>query len=677
MSRRHRQGLSPSLFPFLAVLVCTLGTLILLLALVAQNATDAAEQNARAERLAQTQLQRPEGQPAVPRITNKMVQSMLEEERFRVEQLVAFRVKQTADLEDRRGQLAHLDDHLRRLRQQLKQLGEEVELAMSGPPAESVDDQQIEELRARIQAHRAAIEQLQKEARRKKPRVVIVPHKGPNGTDRRPVYLECTHRGVTIWPEGSKITMTQLEDATFSANPLDAALRAIRHHAMKHYGDTAPPYPLLVVRPDGIDAYAAARGAMRDWDDQFGYELVPADIELAYSKPDVNLKQRVELAILEAAANQHARHLLARRGMGTDRGSPLRDRGPRIGGRGGRMPTLSAAALDRAGRSNGFRSHRDDYAVGAPQLGQSPHPGGSPYTAGSPYGPLQGDTFTHNPHVTDRNGAAERRLAQQMRAAAGEMRDRDAGGDQGQSQVDPARRAGQTQSHELPSGDDRDPTRASSTGEGTADGTPQETDPSAATKLTDKQQSPTAKGSSQPPASGDQAQPAGEKDDSATRANSLATSVTAQPGCENGSDSNSADAGSPPPISADLTPQRQLVRRQGRNWALPPEIAGIGGNAIVRSIRVECYPDRFVLLPSSTGGGTAVFGLSNGDVERATLRLATAVRDRVRRWGPALPGGRWQPRLDVIVMPRGDLRFHQLRTLMNGSGVEVTGRTAP
>ena len=31
MSRRRRQGLSPSLFPFLAVLVCTLGTLILLL----------------------------------------------------------------------------------------------------------------------------------------------------------------------------------------------------------------------------------------------------------------------------------------------------------------------------------------------------------------------------------------------------------------------------------------------------------------------------------------------------------------------------------------------------------------------------------------------------------------------------------------------------------------------
>jgi len=106
-------------------------------------------------------------------------------------------------------------------------------------------------------------------------------------------------------------------------------------------------------------------------------------------------------------------------------------------------------------------------------------------------------------------------------------------------------------------------------------------------------------------------------------------------------------------------------------------MAGMGGNAIVRTIRVQCYPDRFVLLPAASAGATEMFGLSSGDVERATLRLATAVRDRIKRWGPALPGGRWQPRLEVIVMPRGEIRFHQLRTLMSGSGVEVTGRASP
>lgn len=53
MSGRRRKTLSPTLFPFLAVLVCTLGTLILLLALVAQNTSDAAQQ------IAETAAQEP------------------------------------------------------------------------------------------------------------------------------------------------------------------------------------------------------------------------------------------------------------------------------------------------------------------------------------------------------------------------------------------------------------------------------------------------------------------------------------------------------------------------------------------------------------------------------------------------------------------------------------------
>jgi hypothetical protein len=72
-----------------------------------------------------------------------------------------------------------------------------------------------------------------------------------------------------------------------------------------------------------------------------------------------------------------------------------------------------------------------------------------------------------------------------------------------------------------------------------------------------------------------------------------------------------------------------------------------------------------------------VFGIFNGDVERATLELATALRDRIEQWGPALPGGRWQPRLEVRVMPHGDMRFHQLRTMMNESGIELVEKESP
>ena len=117
-----------------------------------------------------------------------------------------------------------------------------------------------------------------------------------------------------------------------------------------------------------------------------------------------------------------------------------------------------------------------------------------------------------------------------------------------------------------------------------------------------------------------------------------------------------------------------MVQRDRANWALPEKMAGARGTAIVRTIRVQCFPDRFVLLPSRSDGSTAMFGLTDGDVNRATLQLATALRDRISKWGAALPGGRWQPRLSVDVMPGGEERYRQLQSLLGGSGIEVQGR---
>ena len=92
---------------------------------------------------------------------------------------------------------------------------------------------------------------------------------------------------------------------------------------------------------------------------------------------------------------------------------------------------------------------------------------------------------------------------------------------------------------------------------------------------------------------------------------------------------------------------------------------------MVRTIRIECHDDRLVLLPEGGHGATNVYGFSDGDIDRASLEMATAIRDRVERWGAAMPGGRWHPLLDAKVMPGGELRYQQLRRLMDGSGVEI------
>ena len=132
----------------------------------------------------------------------------------------------------------------------------------------------------------------------------------------------------------------------------------------------------------------------------------------------------------------------------------------------------------------------------------------------------------------------------------------------------------------------------------------------------------------------------------------------------------------PPPPTEVKDSQRVPLRREGRNWAIPKRMVGMQGNAIVRTIRIECHSDHFVMLASGAAGSTEVFGFTGGNanLNLATLQLAAAVRERIERWGPALPGGRWEPQLQVIIMPGGERRYSELQEGFRGSGIEVTGR---
>jgi len=68
------------------------------------------------------------------------------------------------------------------------------------------------------------------------------------------------------------------------------------------------------------------------------------------------------------------------------------------------------------------------------------------------------------------------------------------------------------------------------------------------------------------------------------------------------------------------------------------------------------------------------FTFHDGFVDRAAMQLATAVHDRVDSWGFAIAGGRWQPVLRVEVDRDAEPRFRQLRTLLQGSGLELEKR---
>ncbi|KAA1260606.1 hypothetical protein LF1_31460 [Rubripirellula obstinata] len=667
MSGGRRSKLSPSLFPFLAVLICTLGTLILLLALVAEKATDAAAVASASEAEIETADAASLG-PARPGLAATAVSSMIEEEEFLVAQLVSVRQAQTDDIEQRRDKLAHVEEHTRRLTDELKRLSDEVDRATQQQSADSeITDEQLAILKQEIEIEEREIEEKLAESGTRKPRVIIVPHKGPNGTDRRPVYLECTEDALVIWPEEVRISIDQLQQSDAGANPVESALRVIRNHAMTQYGDSVPPYPLLIVRPDGILTYASARGAMKDYDDQFGYELVPTDIELATSKPDTNLKRKIDRAITEAIANQTRLELIAQRNNISS---------------GRRLPVLSAAALDRQGRSSGYRSlGRNEQNLYTEQANDA-------RSIARSYADDRADSRSKSPSVTYGNSnnygqqsaqvnantnpggidpAMDQKWSEDMRQAAGELSGRsldgsgafDENGNPRSLMDSYLQGAGQQSGSE---GKPSDFNSEFAGADGNTDQVEQPNGLSGAGGEMNEGKKPNqnpyeASGGS---AGAGQPQSGSCQGDSAQRPNSQDQQADA------------SDAQDPPPENSySQTATEDLAKPGSPGWALPREVARSHGNEILRTIRVESRSDRFVLLPGDRRSSPEMFGVFDRNARRASLELATAIRDRVDHWGAALPGGRWQPVLEVDVKPGGEVRFQQLQMILQDSGVNV------
>jgi hypothetical protein len=646
--------------------------------LVAQNATNAAEQTA-SKQIPDPKAQTSEG------LSANAVDSLLEEQVFRVKELVSFREEQTEELGERRDALTYIEEQLESTRERLNQLNDEIaRLNDETADTAEIDQQMLKTVQQQVDTEKQTLAKLREEAENQSPRIVIVPHKGPNGTDRRPIYLECTSEGLTIFPEGNRITLVELERAVESTNPLDAALRTIRLHALGQYRDAAPPYPLLVVRPDGIESYAAARGAMRDWDDQFGYELVPAGIELAYAQPDPVLKQKVDLVIRQATAQQRNLTSYAGNNGGGSRGySQGAITNKQKSNR--RLPVLSAASLDREGRANGFRSQNERAsAAGAQNVYPNPAGYGSPgYQARSSY--ANRVLAASQPQIDA--GDEARQWAAKIQSATNEMK-RAAKSDEFRQQSDSLLPSKSTAG--FGGSDTKSPTNAGKLEDSLSNRDEQNKLAAAENSLDSKRGNPSSTGSAER-SNGDKGittnrealvdQGSGETDSQLRQPSQGGQGGTQTSGGQFDQQPQAARPeqqahSQPPPPSAAKNNQRVPLQREGRNWAIPKRMVGMQGNAIVRAIRIECHSDHFVMLASGAAGSTEVFGFNGGNanLNQATLQLAAAVRERIERWGPALPGGRWEPQLQVIIMPGSERRYRELQEGFRGSGIEVTGR---
>jgi hypothetical protein len=297
MRRRVRkQVVSIALFPFLAVLICTMGTLVVLLMLLVQQAKVEAE-TAIAE------------QAAAPSPEQREQQLALEDAQWRKEVLEKQRQEKQQELADRRLALSHIEDHIRRLEDSARALVARLKELDEGKSASTLDlaplQKQLDDLQRELAGKRGELDDKRKQLAAAQHSYTLIPYTGRNGTRRVPLYVECVEEGLIIQPEGTLLTAADLRGPLGPGNPLDAALGAKREYLAKAAGGKGmEPYPLLVVRPSGVIAYHVARVAMKSWDDEFGYELVAEDLNLDFGQRDPQIDQLLQKTVIDARRRQ-------------------------------------------------------------------------------------------------------------------------------------------------------------------------------------------------------------------------------------------------------------------------------------------------------------------------------------------------------------------------------------
>lgn len=708
MSGRRRPGLAPNLFPFLAVLICTLGTLILMLAMVARNAGDLIAAEQAADSIVATE----------DKESTSEIAAMLDREvaaaRWHREQTVKTRELQTADLESRRDRLAHLEDHGRRLREELQSLSTEVDKAVATDGEDVTQVQQtLDQVLQQIEAEKVAIAKLNEELNSATPRIVIVPHKGPSGTDRRPIYIECRKEGIYLRPGDRLIPTEHLEPIVGMPNPLDAVLRTIRYHAMQEYGDTVAPYPLLVVRPDGLPAYAAARAAMHQWDDQYGYELIPADVELAFPDADPRLDSKVSAVIRQAVERRLAMGAGTEFVGGLGGGSRPEEMSPTASSPS--APTPEALAIRGASGTGMLANDTPPGASGMPSADGRPGagPGKSPFglDATSSARPEQPPVLSTSKMTRPGLGSAAAGSdytddpGQRSRILSGRRQPTSLSSDQGPasgtSQTGQSSGQGADRPYSgSPSGDNLSEPVLSDTLIGNAkssndspdrrtQGTFGPTIPevgSAGMSSDRNGDEPFARNHAQ--AIGDATEKSlppsqAEREVRVASKGSNPSQNSAAPGIGGSQLSGAASPGSQgsgsPSVGTSISNFNEPppVTRVGRDWALPPQSVSGPKTEMIRTIRVECHPDHFVLLPEGKRGAAKKYPFQDGEISSAALQMATDIRKRVEGWGASLANSRWQPVLDVAVYAGAEDRYRQLLGFYHDSGLRVQQRGTP
>ncbi len=701
---RQRDNSTPSLFPFLAVLLCTMGALVLLLVLIVSKAQASAKKmvTERQQEIEETETQ-------IDMARDKLA-SQLEKGRL--------------DIESKRLALQGLEKQIRDLTDELDGLRRTAELLDQDVNTTEQQKRESAERATELEKQLAeASEKLKNKEIEKptgnKPIFAIIPYEGTNGTHRRPVYLECVESGVIIQPEGVRLTLKDLAPPYGPGNPLDASIRTIRsRYASENSSLTSSAYPLLVVRPSGVRSYAMARQAIASWDDQFGYELIDETMELAFPEGEPGLAEEIEQSITVARQRQAAlilampgkyRQFVQRQsdidadsnmGWNEDGDQPGDGSGFAAGESGGTGSGLAygggpsgtasaggrggfATGTGQGGYSVGSASVSDGSAVGFGASGDVANRQLGDGAAGGYFGSSMGGQGNSGSMVNG-NTFGQGGVANGAQFGVGNGLASNNGnggqrpGDAGNSGTQVNNNTGSGfQSNGNSSGGggyggaggNAGPGGPSSGGNGSP-GSPGNGGAGNVIGRSQSLQSDTmaANDIGSDPTQGFQLQKSVGPD----RNSGSQTGGSESASNGYGQSSSGSEMGVNNPFGSKSSRKTEsIARRRGRGWAWtegPPT-----KKAFVRAIRVTCYADRLVVMPDRGNKQETTIPFAS-DPQVSAEKLANTIRERVSDWGIAFADGYWKPELLVEVAPDAEERYRQLSQMFEGSGLELRRR---
>lgn len=303
---RRRRRLQVDTSPFLAVLLCAMGSLILVLLVMDRRARLAARQRSeqtaasaleerrreQARQLAEQKAKREEAQRQAREAWELQRQKLHDDLASQKQQLdqrvetVKTDLRAAEDAarreKERLAQLKLQAEAEKRKRQEHEQAlarkREEAERARRQAEAEAAELKRKQEEVARREEEFRKQEQEQAE---KEDVYSLVPYRGKHGENRRPIYVECSARGVIFHPGGTE-----------HAKPINhQAVRAeLKNRIAALPPDDKAPYCLLLIRPGGIRTYYDFQDALEGMTLDFGYELVDEGWSFEVPQPTVTAK---------------------------------------------------------------------------------------------------------------------------------------------------------------------------------------------------------------------------------------------------------------------------------------------------------------------------------------------------------------------------------------------------